>query len=121
MKDPQKPFDMVEVRRFQTELARNVIAEDTFSSPIRNVAGLGIAYNGEDAAVACAMYDYGSLELLHSQLRSVRINFPYIPTLLSLREGPPMIELIRDAERKADLYLINCHGVAHPRRMGLAS
>ena len=52
---------MVEVRRFQTELARNVIAEDTFSTPIRNVAGLGIAYNGEDAAVACATYDYGFL------------------------------------------------------------
>ena len=121
MKDPQKPFNIVEMRRFQAKLAKNVITEDTFSTPIRNVAGLSIACNGEHAAVACAIYDNGLLELLHSESRRVRINFPYIPTFLSFREGPPIIELIRDAERKADLYLIHGHGMAHPRRIGLAS
>ena len=106
---------------FQAELAGKVISEDTFSSPIRYVAGLDLAYNGEEAAVAYAIYDYVFSKLIHSESRRVKVSFPYIPTLLSLREGSPMIELIRDSERKADLDLINGHGVAHPRRMGLAS
>jgi deoxyribonuclease V len=80
-----------------------------------------MAYNGEDAAVACTIYDYGSLQLLRSESRRVSVSFPYIPALLSFREGPPMIELIKDAEKEADLYLIDGHGVAHPHRMGLAS
>jgi deoxyribonuclease V len=47
--------------------------------------------------------------------------FPYIPGLLSFREAPVCLEAVAKLRQRPDLFMIDGQGVAHPRRLGLAS
>ena len=47
--------------------------------------------------------------------------FPYVPGLLSFREAPALIEAFRRVETVPDVVLCDGQGIAHPRRLGIAS
>jgi deoxyribonuclease V len=49
------------------------------------------------------------------------VSFPYISGYLSFREGEAIIRSLRLLKAKPDLVLIDGQGIAHPRRMGIAS
>ena len=114
-------FDREKARALQLLLAKKVVREDSFPTPLRVVGGLDLAYKEGEAAVAYVAFDYPSMKPIYSESRSVTVSVPYIPTFLSFREGPPIIDVIKTAAVKSDIYLINGQGVAHPYRIGLAS
>jgi deoxyribonuclease V len=60
-------------------------------------------------------------ELVEKTTASRKLNFPYIPGLLSFREAPACIEAIERLKTEPDLFIIDGQGFAHPRRLGLAS
>ena len=47
--------------------------------------------------------------------------FPYVPGLLSFREAPVCLAAAEKIQHNVDLWLIDGQGIAHPRRLGLAS
>jgi deoxyribonuclease V len=49
------------------------------------------------------------------------VRMPYIPGLLSFREAPAVLGAFKKLHRKADLVMVDGQGIAHPRRLGIAS
>jgi deoxyribonuclease V len=73
------------------------------------------------ATAAVVVLRYPELELVNSIVIDDKIGFPYIPGLLSFREAPLILQAFQKLEKDFDLLLVDGQGVAHPRRMGLAS
>jgi deoxyribonuclease V len=49
------------------------------------------------------------------------VSFPYVPGLLVFREGPVVMKALRRLTERPDVLIFDAHGLAHPRRMGLAT
>lgn len=87
------------------------------------VAGLDCAFSRDKkriAAVAVVMR-LPDFELLETAEAVMEVRFPYVPGLLSFREAPACLEAMRKLRTTPDAVLIDGQGIAHPRRLGLAS
>ena len=94
-----------------------------FDKEIRYVAGGDISFNkGSDVFYAgFIILQYPSLKPYGHSLVVTQSRFPYIPGLLSFREMPPLLEAWDALSLQPDVVLLDGHGLAHPRRMGIAS
>jgi deoxyribonuclease V len=61
------------------------------------------------------------LEIIQTTEAVLDGTFPYVPGLLSFREAPACLEAMRTLHDIPDAVLIDGQGIAHPRRLGLAS
>jgi deoxyribonuclease V len=61
------------------------------------------------------------MEIVEVAAYEAELAFPYIPGLLSFREAPLIIELFGRLSHPPGLLIVDGQGVAHPRRIGLAS
>jgi deoxyribonuclease V len=114
-------FSVTNARKAQKRLCRRIIQEDRLPEKIRLVAGVDVAYWNDKAAGAAAVLDYESLTLVESKTATVTVNFPYVPTLLGVREFPAAVAAIKQLKTEPDVFLIDAHGVAHPYGCGFAS
>lgn len=111
---------------FQNQLAPSVWIP-TDAEPIYPEAILGaidIQYEGENGFAALVIFDRKG-KILHTFTKKYEATIPYIPSFFAFREGDISIRLVNDAEKKLDInidiLLIDGHGIAHPRKFGLAS
>ena len=114
-------FSLEKVRAAQLRLSKRVIREDCLAENIQQVAGVDSAYAGEDAIGAAVVLDFSTLSATEFAVACVRTRFPYVPTMLSLREISPTVCAIRKLRVKPDVFLVDGHGIAHPYRFGFAS
>jgi deoxyribonuclease V len=109
-------------RDLQTSLAKNVICEPTFQpSDVETVAGVDVSFPGDRARAAVVVLRLLTLEPIEHALAEEPISFPYVPGLLTFREGPSVLAALEKLTTWPDLFLFDGHGLAHPRRLGLAS
>ena len=84
------------------------------------MAGVDTGYSGGMARAVVVSLEYPSLKPLEHAGSLGRVNFHYIPGLLSFREGPVVLEALTRLTQAPDLLIFDGHGIAHPRRFGLA-
>jgi deoxyribonuclease V len=86
---------------------------------VHTIAGIDASYTDVGRA-AIVVLSYPDLQLIE-QVTAVRESvFPYVPGLLSFREGPVVEDAMRKLTTEPDLLMFDGQGYAHPRRMGLA-
>jgi len=111
-----------EARLIQSQLAGEIVLHDDFG-PIGRVAGVDVGFedNGGTTRAAVAVLAYPSLQLETSAVAREKTRFPYVPGLLSFREAPAVLEAMKQLDVLPDLLLCDGQGIAHPRRLGIAS
>ena len=106
----------------QRELRAHLILDDRLG-PVRRVAGVDVGFEagGTVTRAAVAVLRYRGLELLETAIARRPTTFPYIPGLLSFRELPAVLDALEQLRELPDLLLCDGQGIAHPRRLGIAS
>ena len=106
----------------QKELRLRVSVIPLDDSSIRLIAGVdvGLPRGAQTARAAIAVLDYATLELVDQAVAEAPVPFPYVPGLLSFREMPVILAALKRLQTSPDVFMVDGHGYAHPRRFGLA-
>jgi deoxyribonuclease V len=106
----------------QLRLASEVSRTNELASP-RFIAGVDISVDRvrDEARGAVVVLSYPELRLVETQVVDGKVDFPYVPGLLSFREAPLTLAAFERLETAPDLVLFDGQGIAHPRRLGLAA
>ena len=70
---------------------------------------------------AVVVLRYPELAVVETAVAEERVEFPYVPGFLSFREAPLLLAAWKRLSRAPDLVVVDAQGIAHPRRLGLAS
>lgn len=117
-----RKINLAEAIRIQQELARRLILEWP-GGEISFVAGADFSYSrtGERIAAVIVVMKIPEFDLVEVASALRKVDFPYIPSFLSFREVPAFEEAFQRIRCRPDVTLLDGNGIAHPRRMGLAS
>ena len=109
------------LRRLQKRIAKKVILKDEFPKPIKTISGFDLALSNDKTVVTGVVLDYKSLYVKEIKSLIINLSFPYVPTFLTFREGPPIIKVYKKLKIKPDIVMINGQGICHPLFCGIAS
>jgi deoxyribonuclease V len=117
-------FDLspAEARRLQEELAARVVVGPALDlSGVRHVAGADVSTQEDRAYATVVVLEFLGLSTVEVRGFQAPLRFPYVPGLLSFREVPSVVGTLEKVESEVDALILDAQGLAHPRRMGLAS
>ncbi len=106
----------------QTSL-RERVRLTPLASPPSTVAGVDVSYDrGSDHFFAAVVVmTFPELHVVEETSEEGRVTFPYVPGLLSFREGPVVLKALRKLDAVPDVIIFDGQGIAHPRGLGIAS
>ena len=119
-----------EAKMIQEQLRNRIVIEPIKTVP-KIIAAVDVSYTRWDKMGYAVL---GVFEIIYDNrnrpiaLKEVlvetltgTVNFPYVPGYLSFREIPMLIPLFERIDDRIDLIIVDGVGIAHPRRLGLAS
>ena len=106
----------------QKKLSR-MVESKPLDQPVNFVAGADISFSKADNRLftAVVVLTFPDLQKVEEVWTQGEATFPYVPGLLSFREAPPLLAAFAQLQHDPDVILIDGQGIAHPRRLGLAS
>lgn len=108
----------------QRRLAQLVIQkeEQNLDFPkLRTITGLDVAYSETTGIAVAVTLETHTNKIIEMKTAIMEVNFPYIPSFLSYRELPPLLKVFKKLTHLPDVFMLDGHGIAHPRGLGLAS
>lgn len=90
---------------------------------VQLVAGVDSSYDEEKQKIGVVVVVYKMPEFVIAEIGKevCDVPIPYVPGFLYFREGPAILKVFRKLYKKPDVILFDGNGIAHPRKMGLAS
>lgn len=114
-------FDVEKAKLLQLELSSYVAISRLELSSLRYVAGLDVSYIKDKGIAVAVLLSYPQLEPIEHIVVVGEVNIPYTPGLLAFREAPLLLKACESLSLTPDLLVVDGHGLAHPRRFGIAS
>ncbi len=109
-----------EARAIQSRLRPLVQQTNSFRpEEIKTVAGIDVSLKDEGQA-AVVVLSFPDLAVVDRVVATRKLEFPYIPGLLSFRETPLVLDAFARLQVQPDLIMVDGQGYAHPRRFGIA-
>ena len=117
------PDDYQEAGRLQRELAARVVVNGD-PTPVRWLVALDASHKRGGNLVAAAVLWDCRQSCVH-EVGLARVDpdtvFPYVPGYLSFREAPVYLAALAELSQQPEVLLVDGQGIAHPRRLGIAS
>jgi deoxyribonuclease V len=106
----------------QKELA-NSIRLVPLPHPPKTIAGVDVSLErfGTELFAGIIVLSFPDLTVIEHAVVKIPVTFPYIPGLLSFREIPGLLKCFEQLKKKPDILMVDGQGIAHPRRLGIAT
>lgn len=88
---------------------------------LRTVAGVDVSVKGDTSQAAIVVLSFPELCVVETATARQPTPYPYIPGLLTFREGPVVLEALSRLRHEPDVFMFDGMGRIHPRRMGIAA
>ncbi len=111
-----------QARALQTKLGHDVRLEPLAGDP-EWIAGVDVGFedSGHTTRAAVVLMRLEDLTVAESAVARLPTTFPYVPGLLSFREAPAILQALEQLSQPPDLVMCDGQGIAHPRRVGIAT
>ncbi len=113
-------MDLESLKRAQERLRKRLVLDDCFEK-LELVGGVDVSYVEDKGFCSAVVMTLADLEPVEGKLFISTPKLPYVPNFLSFREAWFIIRTYELLKVKPDVLLVDGHGIAHPRSMGLAS
>ncbi len=111
-----------EAVQIQKDLADQLISDRPLDTDqVHTVAGVDVSVKDEVSRAAVVVMTYPELEPIETVTAAMDTPFPYVPGLLTFREGPVLVEAFKKLKQSPDVFIFDGMGQIHPRRMGIAA
>lgn len=115
------PALMRSLSQQQLALLQNRRSEPLAAEP-RLIAGCDSSFPTPETIISVfVVLKFPSLELVEKVYSYGPVTMPYVPGYLSFREAPNVIQAFAKLTHRPDVLMVDGHGIAHPRRMGIAA
>ncbi|OCG22435.1 endonuclease V [Gilliamella sp. wkB108] len=116
-------INLEQLKQTQQTLSKQVKLIDDFSETITLIGGTDVGFEegGNITRAAIVILSYPDFNVVEYHIARIKTEFPYIPGYLSFREYPALVAAWQQVKQKPDILLVDGQGVAHPRRLGIAS
>lgn len=104
-------------------LLQKRINTSSYSGRLRYIAGADVSFSRQigRAYGAVCILSFPDLEVVEQRTATLPLRFPYVPGLLTFREGPVLLKCFKRVQTVPDVVLFDGQGILHPRRMGIAA
>ncbi len=114
------PNDISKAKAIQIALRNRVKIIPVKRAP-EFIAGVDASFFDDKVIAVAAIYKYPGLIHIQDAFSVKKTGFPYIPGLLTFREGPAIINAIEKLKVRPDAIIFDGQGIAHPKGIGIAS
>lgn len=117
-----KGIKIAEAKEIQEKLRSQIdIAERKLNVSIIGGADISLNLYSTTVYAGIVLLHFPSLQPFACSLIKAETRFPYVPGYLAFREVPALMKAYELLPKKPDVVVVDGHGMAHPRRMGIAT
>lgn len=108
----------------QHRLAKEVRTDRVIDpDKVELIAGVDVSFTKEHPVLTAGIVVWNRFthQIVDNSYHQMEGAFPYVPGLLSFREIPVIMPAIEKLSVRPDVFFVDGQGIAHPRRLGIAS